>query len=239
MDRIKEMGDHGFSNRIIDTTWEFSQGAAGLEAAVKAVCAEVEKAVDEDIDVLILSDKAASIERVVSLMITGAVHHHLNRVKKRMRASIVVETAEARDTHTVAMLFGFGATAVCPYLGYATVRQVVASDKKGKLGEGMTPEKAMTNYRKALEKGLLKIMSKMGISVLNSYQGAQIFEAVGIGSDVIDLCFTGCVSRIGGIGFEEIAEESIIRHKAAYKDILETAKDSGTTHSVTRLQPLL
>ncbi|MFC4991239.1 glutamate synthase large subunit [Rubritalea tangerina] len=224
MDRIKEMGDHGFSNRIIDTTWEFSQGAAGLEAAVKAVCAEVEKAVDEDIDVLILSDKAASIERVAipALMITGAVHHHLNRVKKRMRASIVVETAEARDTHTVAMLFGFGATAVCPYLGYATVRQVVANDKKGKLGEGMTPEKAMTNYRKALEKGLLKIMSKMGISVLNSYQGAQIFEAVGIGSDVIDLCFTGCVSRIGGIGFEEIAEESIIRHKAAYKDILES-----------------
>jgi len=149
MDRIKELGEHGFNNRIIDTTWDFTAGAEGLKAAVEGVCAEVEKAVDEDINVLILSDKSASIERVAipTLMITGAVHHHLNRVKKRMRASIVVETAEARDTHTVAMLFGFGATAVCPYLGYATVRQVVANDSKGKLGEDMTPEKAMTNYR--------------------------------------------------------------------------------------------
>ena len=224
MDRIKQMGEHGFNNRIIDTTWSFTEGASGLKAAVERVCQEVENAVDEDIDILILSDKEANIDRVAipSLLVTGAVHHHLNRVRKRLRASIVVETAEARDTHQVAMLFGFGATAVCPYLGYSTVRQVVASDSKKKLGENMTPEKAMTNYRKALEKGLLKIMSKMGISVLNSYQGAQIFEAVGIGKDVMDMCFTGCQSRIAGVSFEEIAEESIIRHKAAYADILES-----------------
>ncbi|MDB9741442.1 glutamate synthase large subunit [Akkermansiaceae bacterium] len=224
MDRIKHMGEHGFNNRIIDTTWAFTDGEKGLKAAIQKVCQDVEKAVDEDIPVLILSDKNANIDRVAipSLLITGAVHHHLNRVKKRMRSSIVVETAEARDTHQIAMLFGFGATAVCPYLGYATVRQVVASDVKNKLGEGMTPEKALTNYRKALEKGILKIMSKMGISVLNSYQAAQIFEAVGIGSEVMDMCFTGCKSRIAGIGFEEIAEESIIRHKAAYADILES-----------------
>ncbi len=223
MDRIKQMGEHGFNSRIIDTTWALTDGANALEKAVKAVCKEVESAVDEDVDILILSDRASSSERVAipSLLITGAVHHHLNRVKKRMRASIVVETAEARDTHQIACLFGFGATAVCPYLGYATVRSIVENDTKKKLGEDMTPEKAMANYRKALEKGLLKIMSKMGISVLNSYQGAQIFEAVGIGSDVMDLCFTACQSRIAGIGFSQIADESIIRHKAAYADLIE------------------
>jgi len=183
IERIKQMGEHGFKSRIIDTTWALTDGADAMQQAVIAVCNEVEAAVDEDIDILILSDRATSAERVAipSLLITGAVHHHLNRVKKRMRASIVVETAEARDTHQIACLFGFGATAVCPYLGYTTVRQLVEADTKKKLGEDITPEKAMTNYRKALEKGLLKIMSKMGISVLNSYQGAQIFEAVGIG----------------------------------------------------------
>ena len=223
MERIKQMGEHGFKSRIIDTTWAFTDGAEGMQKAVLAVCAEVEAAVDEDIDILILSDRAASAERVTipSLLITGAVHHHLNRAKKRMRASIVVETAEARDTHQIATLFGFGATAVCPYLGYATVRSIVENDTKKKLGEDMSPEKAMTNYQKALEKGLLKIMSKMGISVLNSYQGAQIFEAVGIGSEVMDVCFTAAQSRIAGIGFTEIADESIIRHRAAYADILE------------------
>lgn len=226
VNRIKEMGEHGFTNRVIDTTWAFTEGAEGLKPAIEGVCAEVETAIDESIKIIILSDKSASIERVAipAVMITGAVHHHLNRVKKRMRASLVVETAEARDTHSVAMLFGFGATAVCPYLGYATVRQIVANDTKGKLGESLLPETAMTNYRKALEKGILKIMSKMGISVLNSYQGAQIFEAVGIGADVIDLCFTGCVSRISGVGFADIAEESLIRHKAAYQDILESGE---------------
>ncbi len=223
IDRIKQMDEYGFKSSTIDTTWPLTDGAAGLENAIKNVCSIVEKAVDEDTDILILSDRAANIDRVAipSLLITGAVHHHLNRVKKRLRASLIVETAEARDTHQIACLFGFGATAVCPYLGYATVRQVVAADTKAKLGEAMSPEKAMTNYRKALEKGLLKIMSKMGISVLNSYQGAQIFEAVGIGKEVMELCFTACQSRIAGIGFTDIADESIIRHKAAYADIIE------------------
>ncbi len=230
LDRVRNMDEFNFKSRTVDTTWAASQGAAGLKGAVQTVCEQVEKVVDEGSHIVILSDRAASSDRISipSLLITGAVHHHLNRVKKRLKASLVIETAEARDTHQIACLFGFGATAVCPYLGYETVRQVVANDVKGKLGEGMSPELAMTNYRKALEKGLLKIMSKMGISVLNSYQGAQIFEAVGIGSDVMDACFTGCQSRIAGIGFEEIADESIIRHKAAYADILEEGEETTT-----------
>ena len=221
VDRIKDMEEQGFPSRVIDTTWSASSHAAGMEAAITEVCQNAEKAVDEGVNILILTDREASLEKVPlpAMLITGAVHQHLIRVGKRLRASIVVDCGEARDTHQIACLFGFGATAVCPYLGYATVRDLVHHDKKSKLNEGMTEVKAMKNYRKALEKGLLKIMSKMGISVLNSYQGAQIFEAVGIGQTVMDACFTGAPSRIGGIGFEEIAEESIIRHKAAYQDI--------------------
>ncbi|MBK1853843.1 glutamate synthase large subunit [Verrucomicrobiaceae bacterium 5K15] len=227
MHRIKDMEEHGFPNRVIDITWDASTGAAGMEDAVKRVCMEAEATVDENINVLILSDRAASAERVPlpAMLITGAVHHHLNRVRKRLRCSLVVECGEARDTHQIACLFGFGATAVCPYLGYATVRDIVRNDTKGKIGDGISESKAMSNYRKALEKGLLKIMSKMGISVLNSYQGAQIFEAIGIGKEVMDVCFTGAPSRLSGIGFKEIAEESIIRHKAAFADVLDDSEE--------------
>ncbi len=219
IEAIRHRAEHGFSSATIDTTWDLTEGPGGLKTALDRVCAQAESAVDDGVEILILTDRALSSDRVAvpSLMVTGAVHHHLNRVRKRMRASLVVETGEARDTHQIACLFGFGATAVCPYLGYATVRQVVATDNRKKLGDSMTPQKAMANYRKALEKGLLKIMSKMGISVLNSYQGAQIFEAVGVGQSVIDCCFSGTHSRIGGVGFSDIAEETIIRHRAAWE----------------------
>ncbi|MEP2775910.1 MAG: glutamate synthase large subunit [Luteolibacter sp.] len=220
LEKITHMGEHGFPSYVADCTWDASTGADGMKARLDEICSEVEEAVNQKISIIILSDRATSPERVPipALLCTGTIHHHLNRIRKRMRASLVIETGEARDVHQIACLFGFGATAVVPYLGYATVRQLVASDEgKNKLGEGMTPQKAMTNYRKALEKGLLKIMSKMGISVLNSYQGAQTYEAIGIGSEVVDFSFTGVPSQIGGIAFKEIAEESIIRHKAAYE----------------------
>lgn len=247
LEAIQNRDEHSFSSRVLDATWPVSEGAAGLKKSLDAICSAAETAVDEGTEILILSDRATSAERVPipSVLATGSVHHHLNRCKKRLRASLVVDTGEARDTHQIACLFGFGATAVCPYLGYSTVRQVVASDKKGKL-DGITPEKAMSNYRKALEKGILKIMSKMGISVLNSYQGAQIFEALGIGSEVIDYAFTGAHSRIGGVGFKEIAEESIVRHRSGWEQEVEKGKTldlgdpgynryrkSGESHSFT------
>ena len=219
LEKITHLEEHGYPSHILDCTWDVSTGKDGLKARIDELCDEVEAAVDRKISIIILSDRATSAERVPipALLATGSIHHHLNRIRKRMRASLVVESGEARDVHQIACLFGFGATAVVPYLGYATVRQLVATDAgKNALGEGMTPQKAMTNYRKALEKGLLKIMSKMGISVLNSYQGAQTYEAIGIGSEVVDFSFTGVPSQIGGIAFGEIAEESIIRHKAAY-----------------------
>ena len=220
LEKIKQMAEYGFPSYVLDCTWDVSSGKEGLKARIDELCKEVEQAVDQKISIIVLSDRATSATRVPipALLSTGSIHHHLNRIRKRMRASLVVETGEARDVHQIACLFGFGATAVVPYLGYATVRQLVAADQgKNKLGDNMTPQKAMTNYRKALEKGLLKIMSKMGISVLNSYQGAQTFEAIGIGDDVVNFSFTGVPSQIGGISYKEIAEESIIRHQAAYE----------------------
>ncbi|HEY1122441.1 MAG TPA: glutamate synthase large subunit, partial [Haloferula sp.] len=222
IDRLKHLDEHGFPSAVLDITWPASAGNAGLKARLEELCKEVEAAVDRGVSIVILSDRAASNSRVPipAILATGTIHHHLNRVRKRMRCSLVLESAEVRDTHQVSCAFGFGATAVCPYLGYATVRQLVAADAgKGKF-EGISVEKAMANYAKALEKGVLKIMSKMGISVLNSYQGAQIFEAIGIGKDVIDFAFTGVQSKVGGISFAEIAEESLIRHKAAFETIV-------------------
>lgn len=219
LETLVKRKEHGFSTQVIDTTWPVGEGEAGMKKALDRICTEAEEAVNNKVEILVLSDRTTSAERVPipSLLATGSVHHHLNRCRKRLRTSLVIDTGEARDTHQIACLFGFGATAVCPYLGYATVRQVVATDSKKKLGEGMTPELAMSNYRKALEKGVLKIMSKMGISVLNSYQGAQIFEALGVGKEVVNYAFTGVHSRIGGVGFKEIAEESLVRHRAAFE----------------------
>ncbi len=220
LERIKHLEDEGFPCTVLDTTWSAADGADGMRKRLDELCDEASAAVDSGSHILILSDRATSVERVPipSMLVTGTVHHHLIRCRKRLQCSLVVETGEVRDTHQVACTFAVGATAVCPYLGFATVRQLVAADEgKGKLGEGLNAAKAMTHYRKALEKGLLKIMSKMGISVLNAYQGAQILEAIGIGREVIDFSFTGMQSKIGGVGFGEIAEESLIRHRAAFQ----------------------
>jgi glutamate synthase (NADPH/NADH) large chain/glutamate synthase (ferredoxin) len=223
LDKIKDLQDQGFRSIVLDITWKASSGSAGMKSRLDELCAEAEKAVEQDFSILILSDRASSVERVPipSLLAVGTIHHHLTRIRTRLRASLVLESGEVRDVHQIACCFGFGATAICPYLGYATVRQLVAADsEKSKLGE-ISPSKAMSQYRKALEKGILKIMSKMGISVLNSYQGAQTFEAIGVGKEVVDFSFSGVSSKIGGVGFSEIADESLIRHRAAFEaDVL-------------------
>jgi glutamate synthase domain-containing protein 2/glutamate synthase domain-containing protein 1/glutamate synthase domain-containing protein 3 len=229
LEKIKHFDDEGFPSKVLDITWPVSHEEAGLEKRLDELCLEAERAVSANFNILILSDRATSAERVPipTLLAIGTIHHHLTRIRTRLRASIVVESGEVRDVHQVACCFGFGATAICPYLGYATVRQLVAADAgKGKLGE-ITAQKAMANYRKALEKGILKIMSKMGISVLNSYQGAQTFEAIGIGKEVVAKSFAGVSSKIGGVGFLEIAEESLIRHRAAFEPITDEALPLG------------
>ena len=209
--------DSGFPSAKIDITWPVADGAEGLKSAVDRICQEAVKAVDEGTQILVLSDKGTDHERapIPSLLAVGAIHHHLTNAQKRMKTSLVVESGEARDVHHMACLIGFGATAVCPYLAHQTIRELVETDKK-KNFEGISIPDAQMHYHKALEKGLLKIMSKMGISVLNSYQGAQIFEAVGIGEEVVKVCFQGTPSQIGGIGFAEIASETLQRHAEAW-----------------------
>ena len=211
--------------KTIDMTWPLLSGPDGLSDALESLCEKAGAAVMSGAKLLVLSDRSINHERVgiPSLLAVGAVHHYLSLVKKRMHTSLIVDTAEARDTHHIACLIGFGATAVCPWLAHETVRELVEKNEKGKF-DGISVEKALTKYHQSLEKGILKIMSKMGISVLNSYQGAQIFEAVGIASRVIKRCFAGTPSQIAGVGFDEIAAESIARHTAAFRNAVPNVK---------------
>ncbi|MEX2581132.1 MAG: glutamate synthase large subunit [Verrucomicrobiales bacterium] len=204
-------------SRTLEITWSVLSGANGLRDALEALCDEALAAVEDGAEILILSDRAVDHESVAipSLLAVGAVHQHLGRERKRMLTSLVVDTAEARDTHQMACLIGFGATAICPWLAHETVHEIVEKNVKKKF-DGIAVSEALLHYHAALEKGVLKIMSKMGISVLNSYQGAQIFEAVGIADRVVERCFTGTPSQIGGVGYYEIAAESIARHSAAF-----------------------
>lgn len=206
-----------FPTHTIDTTWPVADGVDGMKAALERVCAEAETAIDNGAKILVLSDRALSHERVAlpALVTTGGVHHFLNQKHKRMLVSLIIDTGEARDTHQMACLLGFGATAICPWLAHATVRELHENDRKNNF-EGLSLTDALMGYRTALEKGVLKIMSKMGISVLNSYQGAQIFEGIGLGDQVMDRCFAGTPSQVAGIGFEEIAAESLQRHNDAF-----------------------
>lgn len=227
----------------LDATWPLSEGEQGLERAINRLTAEAEAAVNAGARILILSDCTTDHARVPvpMLLATGAVHHHLIRSGKRMKASIICETGEARDTHQIACLIGYGASAICPYLSIETARELLAQihasaqaaiakagSDAAKLAKAeallaevsaITYPKALENFRKALEDGLLKIMSKMGISVLASYHGAQTFEAIGIGASVIQRCFAGTPSQVAGIGFTEIAHESIARHTKAYAGV--------------------
>ncbi|HLB34013.1 MAG TPA: glutamate synthase large subunit [Chthoniobacterales bacterium] len=192
-------------------------GRRALAPAVRELCKQAEKAVDQGARLLILSDRGISKDLlpIPALLAMGAVHHHLTRVGKRMKASLISETGEARDVHQLACLIGYGASAINPYLALETIRELLEQDHEKKIIK-VDFATALLNYKKALSNGLLKIMSKMGISVIGSYRGAQTFEAIGLCSSLIKGCFSETSSQIEGIGFEEIAEESLARHQLAY-----------------------
>jgi glutamate synthase (NADPH/NADH) large chain/glutamate synthase (ferredoxin) len=239
---VRDLAAKGFPSATINCTWALSDGEEGLEPAISRICSEAGAAVSQGAKVLILSDRAVDHQRVPvpMLLAVGAVHHHLIRTGLRMKASLVCETGEARDVHQLACLIGYGASAVCPYLAQETVREILdqlrtaaqaavvkagadevkkaKAEAEWKALEALTLPIALANYRAALELGLLKIMSKMGISVLGSYHGAQIFEAVGVGDAVISKCFDRTPSQVGGIGFREIARESLERHRKGYAE---------------------
>ena len=175
---------------------------------------EVDQAIENGTHLIVLSDRDSDADEapIPSLLLLSAVHHHLIRNKKRMQIGLIVEAGDVREVHHVALLIGYGAAAVNPYLAMETVEDLV----RQKRITGISPEKAVRNLVKALGKGVLKVMSKMGVSTVASYRGAQIFEAIGISNEVIDKYFTGTVSRLGGVGLDVIAEEVSRRHKLAY-----------------------
>lgn len=187
-----------------------------LEKALQDVCAEVEAAIIDGASVVVLSDRHANADLVPipSLLLVSAVHHYLVDKKLRTRVGLVVETGEARAVHHLACLIGYGAAAINPYLAFDTVVDHV---RRGALGD-LTARKALSNYVKALSKGILKTMSKMGISTVASYTGAQVFEAVGLASDLVELYFEGTPSQIEGIGLPEIASDALARHKTAWPE---------------------
>jgi glutamate synthase domain-containing protein 2/glutamate synthase domain-containing protein 1/glutamate synthase domain-containing protein 3 len=215
LEQLRRVESEVFKSWTIDTTWPAAEGADGLEPAIERTCAEANVALAAGANILILSDRSAGPGRVPipSLLATGAVHHHLVREGTRLQAGIVVESGEPRSVHSIAVLVGYGAAAVNPYLMLETLGELV---ELGWLPPEMTPEQARYRATKGIAKGLLKTMSKMGISTIPSYCGAQIFEAVGLGPELIERYFTGTASRIGGIGIRELAEESLARHGRAY-----------------------
>jgi len=209
---LGHMDYRNWASRTIDITWRRDKGAAGLPAALDRICSEAEQAIDDGIELIILSDRGISEDRVPvsALLATGAVHHHLVATKKRTRAGLIVETGEAREVHHHCMLIGYGADAINPYLAFEALWQARLD---GLLEAKFTDDDQIVEaYRHATAKGMLKVMAKMGISTLHSYKGAQIFEAIGIGQEVIDRCFVGTASQIKGVDFEVIGEEILRRH---------------------------
>ena len=229
----------GFETADLATLFPIADGPEGLQQAVKSLCQAATSAVRDGKTILILSDRltlkgeiaqggatalTADYSYIPPMVAVGAVHHHLIRQGLRMKASIVVDTAQCWSTHHFACLIGYGASAVCPYLALETVRHWWADSKTQAMMERGRLDKvsltgAQYNYRKAIEAGLLKILSKMGISLLSSYQGAQIFEAIGIGGDLLNLAFTGTASRLGGLSVADLAQEVLTLHCRAFPEL--------------------
>jgi glutamate synthase (NADPH/NADH) large chain len=246
---IRELVDGSFRTATIDITWDASEGAAGLERALERIRTEATERVLEDINILILSDRAVSSDRipVPALLATAAVHHRLIKYGLRMQTGLVIETGEAREVHHFCLLAGYGAEAVNPYLAFETLEEIRVQS-----GMKLSAKEVQKNYIKAIGKGILKVMSKMGISTYQSYCGAQIFDAVGLSSVFVEKYFTGTATTIEGAGLAEIAEESVRRHAQAfgdnpiYRDMLDVGGDyafrlrgedhAWTPESVSKLQ---
>ena len=223
---LAQLSGREFETTTLPILFEIAGGPTELEKAVRNLCERAAAAVQAGAEILLLSDRGMDADRafIPPLLAVGAIHHHLIREGLRLQASIVVETAQCWSTHHFACLIGYGASAICPYLAFETVRQWWSKPKtqtfmsEGKL-EAQTVEAVQLKFRAAIELGLLKILSKMGISLLTSYQGAQIFEAIGLGADLVDLAFCGTVSRVGGLTLTDLAQEAIGFHGRAFPEL--------------------
>jgi glutamate synthase (NADPH/NADH) large chain len=229
LEKIRAIGDikdNDFLTMSLDITWPAADGALGMEKALEHLCARAESSVHEGHNIIILSDRAVSADRIPipSLLACSAVHHHLIRKGLRTSVGLVVETGEAREVHQFATLAGYGAEAINPYLAFDTI-----DDMLPKLAEEVSRDEAVKRYIKAVDKGLLKVMSKMGISTYQSYCGAQIFDAVGLRQSFVDRYFTGTATQVEGVGLQEIATETVARHQLAFSDapVYRNALDVG------------
>ena len=228
---ISEVAELHFKSITLDTTWPAEAGAAGMEDAVAALSGKAEAAVRDGINIIILSDRRAGADRIPipSLLACAAVHHHLIREGLRTSVGLVVESGEPREVHHFACLAGYGAEAINPYLAFETLTAM-----KDKLPQKLEDKEIIKRYIKSIDKGLLKVMSKMGISTYQSYCGAQIFDAVGLKSEFVAKYFTGTATRIEGVGLDEIAEETVRRHRDAFSDapIYRSMLDVGGDYAV-------
>ena len=204
----------GFVCHVVRGLFKTAGGGKSLVARINEIRVEISKAISEGARIIVLSDRDGDAENapIPSLLLTAAVHHHLIREKTRTQVGLVIESGEVREVHHVALLIGFGAAAINPYLAMESAEDLV---RQGVI-TGITPEKAVRNLIKSLGKGVLKVMSKMGVSTIASYTGAQIFEAIGLSKEVVDEYFVGVTSRLGGVGIDVIAQETIKRHHIAY-----------------------
>ncbi len=213
-----------YKSQVLDITYPVKNGAAGCEAAIAALCKAAEKAVAKGCNVMILSDRSVGAARVAipALLATAAVHHHLVKAGLRTSTGLVVDTGSARETHHFALLAGYGAEAVCPWLAFDTLATL-------ELPAGLELKDAKKRFIKAVNKGLLKVMSKMGISTYQSYCGSQIFEAIGLNSDFVAKYFTGTATQIEGVGLKEVAEEAVRTHADAFGNdpVLANMLDAG------------
>ncbi|PZX58043.1 glutamate synthase large subunit [Algoriphagus chordae] len=216
LEKVKNMEGQGYRCATLTSHFIADHKPGRLLEALDQLCDEAEKAINEGKNVIIISDRNSTVEYapIPSLLAIGAVHHHLVRKKIRTSAGLVLESGDIRETHHFATAIGYGASAINPYMALESLLNMF---EKSELPNAKDQKTVFSNYQSAIGKGLLKVLSKMGISTLQSYQSAQIFEALGLGPDVIDRCFKGTISRISGISFNELAEEVLIRHRAAYE----------------------
>ncbi len=226
--RIRNVKLEGFKAVTLPILFKAAAGTRGLEAALESLFREADRQIDGGANLLILSDRGVDADNapIPALLAVSGLHHHLIRRGTRNRVSLLLESGEPRETHHFAVLLGYGASAVNPYLAFETLEDMI---RRGII-TGVTSREALKNYVKAAIKGVVKVASKMGISTIQSYCGAQIFEAVGIHRTVIDRYFTWTASRVGGIGLAEIAREALLRHRRAFQGGCDSILDSGSNY---------